>query len=68
MRERVIHICLILIVVSIFEPCLGPFGLVHRLSDLGGILLHIRVGEGAVTEFIDRVLLFLALALQPSIV
>lgn len=41
---------------------LGSFGLVHRLSDLSRILADVRVGEGAVTELIDRVLLFFPLA------
>jgi len=50
------------------ELRLGPFGLVHRLSNLGGILSYVRVGEGAITGLVDRVLLFLALAFQPSIV
>jgi len=50
------------------RAALGPFGLVHRLSNLGGILSYVRVGEGAITGLVDRVLLFLALAFQPSIV
>jgi len=51
------------------ELRLGPFGLVHRLSDLGGILSYVQVGQGAIAVFtVDGLLLLFALAFQPGIV
>lgn len=50
MREYVIYICFLVVICITNGLCLSPFGLVHCRSDLCGIFVDVRVGEGAVTE------------------